>query len=764
MADTVNKLKELLFDRESATIAELEQRIAEVARAEHGARAQITESLRQLELIRQLGDESRALHARLERQLAGLETRTNELTTRTGELNARTGELKSRAGELDARTGQLATRFGTPEALRSSVAEVIDDVIVEARRTKQEDLSRALAPMLVKTIKAELRNNQAEMVEALYPITGQLVKSYVASAMRDLTNRLNRGLQSNGAMLRLRSLFSGYSMAELRLAESQQLEIEELYLIRRGSGELLLRFPESLNRSNSDTHMSGVLAAINDFAAQAFQGDGGYLRSFDLDDFTLFLRASPVYLLAAKCRGVTAPGVEGVIDTLFLDAVSRFNETEMSGSGNAMAIRMLADLKSEAEGRIAEQHEKLSSAGMPFSPLRALIATAVLALFAGGGWYAFTAWETERTRSAASETIASTPSMSGYPVTLEVGFRGRSIAVSGLAPSNAARSDLMDRLATALQGVAIQDRGLAALPAPGPDLTPQISSVSKRVGEIERQAARAAALRSLERARHRLQDTLPDFDVLSGLQAAASRRTVVTAARGSVETAIAAIGDEISVLRDKAARPNLERRTSDAMRATADQLRRTAREISALIGQRPGSEAGTEPTGKQDVSDTAELLALAAERLASISAAALQAGSIRIPEPHRPAAPTPLEQLAAYVARHAIFFSNNDDYSDPARANAVIAEIARLARQADVLVRVVGYTDERGGQTRNNAISQARADKVAEALRSAGMPRQLVVAVGRSTGPDLSPATGPGSANRRVQFEIGFDGEIRSSP
>ena len=191
-------------------------------------------------------------------------------------------------------------------------------MIIEARETKQEDLSRALAPMLVKTIKAELRNNQAEMVEALYPITGQLVKSYVASAMRDLTNRMNRGLQSNGFMLRLRSLFSGYSMAELRLAETQGLEVEELYLIRRGSGELLQRFPQSLQRSNSDIHMSGVLAAINDFAANAFQDDGGHLRSFDVDDFTLFLRASPVYLLAAKCRGMAAPGVEGLIDEEFL--------------------------------------------------------------------------------------------------------------------------------------------------------------------------------------------------------------------------------------------------------------------------------------------------------------------------------------------------------------------------------------------------------------------------------------------------------------
>ncbi len=53
------------------------------------------------------------------------------------------------------------------------------------------------------------------MVEALYPITGELVKAYVATAMKDLTRRMNRRLELNPMMLWFRSLMSGYSRAEL---------------------------------------------------------------------------------------------------------------------------------------------------------------------------------------------------------------------------------------------------------------------------------------------------------------------------------------------------------------------------------------------------------------------------------------------------------------------------------------------------------------------------------------------------------------------
>ncbi len=730
----VDKLKELLFKQEAATLADLELRISRVAEAELQARGQIAEGLHQLDAIRHLEVESRALHARLEQRFS--------------ELNARTG---------------------TPEALRTSVAQVLDDVILEARQTKQDDLSRALAPMLVKTIKAELKNNQAEMVEALYPITGQLVKSYVASAMRDLTNRMNRGLQSNGFMLRMRSLFSGYSMAELRLAESQRLEIEELYLIRRGSGELLSRFPESLIRSNSDAHMSGVLAAINDFAATAFEGDGGHLRSFDLDDFTLFLRVSPVYLLAAKGRGVAAPGVESLIDAEFLEAVSRFHEAE-SPQGDAIPARLLADLKTRIESGITDKHDELSSAGMPFNPVRALVALAIMALIAGGGWYAWTTWEVEQTRIAARRAIDETTAMSGYPVSLEVGPRGRSVAISGLAPNEIARTQLMERLASQVSGVVIEDKGLAALPAQGPDLAPAIASVRKDLGSVEstlrsevaaveRQRIRAAAVRSLERAQRRLHEALPDLGALAQLHPAPKRGTVDGVQR-SIQASVAAITAQLEGLRKPNASAADERQSFEAAQSTAAGLRQGAQVLSGLMGERTVTPSANEDTlrGVTGLSEVAEVLALSAERFATVSAAAVQAASVRIP------GPTAIEKFKAYASRNAVFFANNEDYRDSAKADAVLDEIARLAKEARVLVRVVGYTDERGAQTRNVPLAQARADKVAQALISRGIPRNLIVAVGRALGPDLSPSTGPDSANRRAEFEVGFEGEPGAGP
>jgi outer membrane protein OmpA-like peptidoglycan-associated protein len=80
-------------------------------------------------------------------------------------------------------------------------------------------------------------------------------------------------------------------------------------------------------------------------------------------------------------------------------------------------------------------------------------------------------------------------------------------------------------------------------------------------------------------------------------------------------------------------------------------------------------------------------------------------------------------------------------------------------------VRVVGYTDGLGGLERNSPLSQSRADKVAADLRTKGAPVEKIVVLGRAFSVDISSDLGPGSPNRRVEFEVGFDGEsARSGP
>jgi outer membrane protein OmpA-like peptidoglycan-associated protein len=125
----------------------------------------------------------------------------------------------------------------------------------------------------------------------------------------------------------------------------------------------------------------------------------------------------------------------------------------------------------------------------------------------------------------------------------------------------------------------------------------------------------------------------------------------------------------------------------------------------------------------------------------------------------RAVAHSPRAKLETWMASHALFFTKDTDYHDPQGAAAALDELAQLIKDTNVLVRVVGYTDEKGGEEHNTPLSQARAEKVMADLSEHGVPASRLVAVGRSDSADLSPFVGDASPNRRVEFEIGFSGE-----
>jgi outer membrane protein OmpA-like peptidoglycan-associated protein len=125
----------------------------------------------------------------------------------------------------------------------------------------------------------------------------------------------------------------------------------------------------------------------------------------------------------------------------------------------------------------------------------------------------------------------------------------------------------------------------------------------------------------------------------------------------------------------------------------------------------------------------------------------------------RAVAPSARARLETWTRTHAIFFTKDTGYRDPQLAAAALDELAKLIKETDVLVRVVGFTDEKGGQERNVPLSQARANTIVSELIRRGIPAARLVAVGRNNIEDLSPVVGDASPNRRVEFEIGFDGE-----
>ncbi len=698
MPDSIDRLKQLLFDSEAQTLADLAKRIDALAGKTAAAEAELSAALRSL-----------------------------------GE-----NEGRSRA-EIATRIDQIAARVGDDSRLEQSVAAILDGALRRAENDKHADISDAVAPFVVNTVRTEIRNSKDELVEALYPVTGRIVRAYVASAMKDLVDQINRRLEMNPVMLRLRSLTTGRSVAELAIADSQRLTVEELYLIRRGTGELVERWPAG-GSGNRDQVMSGVLTAINEFATEAFDADGNAMRQIDLGGDRVYLRESVAYLLAAKCSGSAPVAVEQLIDETFLESIGK-----LGSAARDDRPAVLSGLAERLTSSIAAKHAERAGRSGGISPVKLLAVFIGLPLAAWLAWTVYADWRVDRTGRIARGVLSQSDEIRGYPAEIAVGRLGESLTVTGLVPAASAKRSVIDRLKHALPGVTIADE-LATVPNPLADVEPELDrlrgqadalsrSIATEADQLNRKIVSEAENRDRTRAATRLsraRSTIASLaaDLPAGEQARAK------AALTEFDRTLAAI--------DK----------SDAKDLTAAATRtRTATEgLSALLAARPQDSAAPAANA------TPVSAVLAASEEAEIVALALaQTVALRKSLPVQ----TAREKLEAWTRAHAIFFTEDDAYRDPAAAKRNLAELAALMSGNSAIVRIVGYTDGLGGMDRNSPLSLSRANTVEAELIAAGVPRSRLVVLGRTDLRNISNDEGTDSPNRRVEFEVGFEGEAR---
>ena len=697
--------------------------------------------------------------------------------------------------DVTKRVEELYERTGSQERLKSSVANVLDGAMRQAEVERHDHLAEAMAPVVVQTIKNEIRNSRDEMVEVLYPITGRLVASYVANAFKELMDKINARLESGFSLhnlsLKLRSKVTGQPMAELALAGIQHLDVEELYLIRRGSGEMIDRWikpslngsalpqPDELIRgSNRDLHVAGFLAAINDFASDAFDANRSGLQTLEMQTHRVYLRASPSYLLAAKCTGPAQIGAERQLDTAFREALDRHKDilagppvgtrailppdgVARQADGPARQKDQLRGILSELAGSLQTRLSETSQAG-PAKPTSSRKFLWFLGLLAAGLvawwlWLTYGSMQVAALRRAAEMVVSSSQTFKGWPVTVEAAPDAATVSLSGLAPSEDAKTDLLGAVGRTVAPAIVKDElSVVHSAPPGQEARLGILALRRDVAEIETQVMQSAVGRAVQRAERRLTLALADLGRLEREPGRLQRQSL-GAARGLAEQAKEQIVRLQRLLGAKGLRQDDVRQLSEPMLDVAAKLSRAEAELALASGaRRDGQPAAGEVAGAPafEPAHAAEETAFAAERLADLTTALERAASLE-----RRLATSDRQRLESWTKANAVFFANDLDYRDGGRVDALLDELNGLLQGNALRLRVVGYTDGMGQPGRNTSIAANRAEKVAAALTQRGIPRSRLAVIGRVNGPDLSPDLGPDSPNRRVEFELAFEGE-----
>ena len=410
-----------------------------------------------------------------------------------------------RLAASEARIEALDKRVGTPDRLEAATSEILVEAFRKAEIARHRELAGAVAPVVVAAIRHEIKNSKDMMVEALYPITGRLVTAAVANAFRDLVadlnERLDRTLSTRYWRLRFRSMMTGRPLSELALAEAQRPELRRLLLLERGSGRLVAAWHADNETDDQSELVSGLIAAITEFASSVYGSRSGELRTLDLGQARVFLRGAPVYLVAAECAGALRPEHEREVDDAFLSLVSRIDHAP-----------------DDATPALAHMAETLFQQRLPAEkksslPL-VLVGAALLALLA---WWAsgpiLRGLHERRIDAAFAQALTANPDLDAFPLRVTVDHAARTVTLAGLVSSDAAAG----AVEKALEASAAPYRVVAH--------TASINTVQQAQETRKRQEQIGAELADLTGRLATLSARVSDADATFAAQSAANKQS-----------------------------------------------------------------------------------------------------------------------------------------------------------------------------------------------------------------------------------------------
>jgi OOP family OmpA-OmpF porin len=198
--------------------------------------------------------------------------------------------------------------------------EHISSVLPEAihlRSHQDHQLSNALLDTVEEALHTSVRKNPQVLLDILLPVIGPAIRKAISNALRSMIDSLNQSLDVSislrGAKWRMEALRTGKPFAEVVLLHTLRYRVEQLFLIHRENGLLLLHVTAKAVIQQDGDLMSGMLTAIQDFVHNSFgvQGSEG-LSTVQIGELTVWIEQGQQAIVAAVVRG-KAPAELGQI-------------------------------------------------------------------------------------------------------------------------------------------------------------------------------------------------------------------------------------------------------------------------------------------------------------------------------------------------------------------------------------------------------------------------------------------------------------------
>ena len=192
----------------------------------------------------------------------------------------------------------LEQAYNDREIFSARVDPIVEDHLNEFTK----NIPKTLGPTITATLKTEIQNHKDEVVDALYPVLGKMVKKYVAQEIKVLSEKIDNQLSFITTWKRkLRAFFGGSKEKELLLNDLSSEKIEQVLLIERDSGILKASFSKA--NTIDEEMVSGMLTAIKGFVEDAFNQKNQELELIEYQLYNIHIQSFVNYYVAVVISG-----------------------------------------------------------------------------------------------------------------------------------------------------------------------------------------------------------------------------------------------------------------------------------------------------------------------------------------------------------------------------------------------------------------------------------------------------------------------------
>ena len=190
-----------------------------------------------------------------------------------------------------------------------------------------------LGPTITQTLKVQIKESRDDVVQALFPIIGEMIKKYIRQEIQVLTEKIDKqfeqALSFDLIWLRIKAFFTGANYNEMILATTQEPQVQEIFIIEEESG--LLQASYSKKGMIDQDMVAGMLTAIKAFVEDAFEQENQHLETISYDLYDIYVQNFNKFYIAVVLSG----GMNAAFKSKLNDTIVKFVKEVTLKSSNS---------------------------------------------------------------------------------------------------------------------------------------------------------------------------------------------------------------------------------------------------------------------------------------------------------------------------------------------------------------------------------------------------------------------------------------------